>query len=86
MTRQAQDAYRCDDKRRGTINRETLGPGLTNEGHKMFKEGHMNKYFLMLVGALTLGLSACASIDRSTASDESVQADKPSSLDRNSQF
>jgi starvation-inducible outer membrane lipoprotein len=46
----------------------------------------MNKYFLMLVGALSLGLSACASIDRSTASDESVQVDKPSSLDRNSQF
>jgi uncharacterized protein YceK len=46
----------------------------------------MNKYFLMLIGALTLGLSACASIDRSTASEEDIQHYKPTGLDRHSQF
>ncbi|MEO5668567.1 MAG: hypothetical protein ABIR96_10950 [Bdellovibrionota bacterium] len=46
----------------------------------------MNKYFLMLMTVLTLGLSACASMERSTASEEDVQTYKPSSLDRHTQF
>jgi len=46
----------------------------------------MNKIFLTLMCALSLGLSACASMDRSTASDGEVEAYKPSSLDRKAQF
>ena len=47
----------------------------------------MNKFFLMLTAAMTLGLSACASMDRSTASDkEDVQVYKPTGVDRHSQF
>jgi len=46
----------------------------------------MNKFFLILATAMTLGLAACASLDRSTASDEEVQVYKPSSLDRQSSF
>jgi type IV pilus biogenesis protein CpaD/CtpE len=48
----------------------------------------MNKFFLMLMTAMTLGLSACASMDRSTASskEDDVKVYKPTGLDRHQQF
>jgi|GEM_PF-2112732 len=42
-----------------------------------------NKFFIMALGLMTLGLSACASVDRSTASSqEEGQHYKPQLFDR----